>query len=419
LDYAGALERDNSDGKSLRPFIEGRVVNLEYDEDVVVSEWDFRKPPAGDGTLRQSEDYSAAEDGDVLDRNLDDRPAFMVRKSSYKLMMQKMASTEKLDMMFNLDSDKFEMSNLIGLNGMTASDETIVVAEHLRCLLLDWMERLDGTEGYYSDPQANYGEGTGDINEVRARQSWKQVGFWTSGSTSSSNLGGLEFGRVAWTGSEFVRHQYLYMGTRLDETITVSSIVVSGPNAGLFTIDDSTAGSLTFGKNTCVNVRVTFRSPTSLASTPIEASIVLQVSSDSTGSITTVTVPITLSDYNFASQKLEYPPPATPSPTISKTPTYVPTAAPISPPNTAPTFSPATPTSTDASITSATLSSDDELTADDGENPTTPTLTPVALPPRDVAAEPSTTISSASKSTEAVLRILSTVITLVLSVFVL
>jgi hypothetical protein len=92
-------------------------------------------------------------------------------------MMQKLAASQQLDMMFDLDADPYELSNLVGLNGITASNSTIIQAEHMRCLLLNWMTRLDGSVGYYSDPAANYGQGNGDISEIRDRQSWNAIGF--------------------------------------------------------------------------------------------------------------------------------------------------------------------------------------------------------------------------------------------------
>ena len=133
--------------------------------------------------------------------------------------MQKLAASQRLDMMFDLDEDPYELNNLVGLNGMTAANSTIIQAEHMRCLLLDWMTRLDGSVGYYSDPAANYGQGKGDISEIRDRQSWTAIGFWTS----ASDTGVMEMGKVSWTGDAYVRHDWLYMGTRISEqTIEVS-----------------------------------------------------------------------------------------------------------------------------------------------------------------------------------------------------
>jgi hypothetical protein len=348
LDYVGASESDHSDGRTLRPFIEAREVNIEYDEDVVFAEWDFRKPPAEYGYLvtpssgsstsaaavapapKQQVDITELEDGD-LDRSIDDRPAFLVRKGSYKLMMQKIAGTDKLDMMYNLDDDPYEVSNLIGLNGMVASNATIAKAEYMRCLLLGWMERMNGDVGYYSDPAANYGEGLGDISEVRNRQSWRPIGFWTS-TESPTGLNALEFGRVAWTGLDFIRHEHLFLGTRLNETVIVTSVSFSGGDADLFSVDRT---SLVLGLNACESIRVTFASTSTLSVVPVDAWLVLNFATGNT-----VAIQLILTDYDFESQLLGYPPPPTASPTTSQAPSDVPTASTQSPTLTTGTPSP-------------------------------------------------------------------------------
>jgi arylsulfatase A-like enzyme len=238
LDYAGASSDDNSDGKSLRPFIEGTEYNKDYDEgNVVFAEWDYRMP-----------DSPGSDD---MDRDIDDRPSFLVRKGNYKLMMQKLSSSKQMDMMFDLENDPFEMDNLLGRNAEDADTSIIHKAEHLRCLLLDWMKRLDGDEGYFSDPAANYGDNDGDINEIRRRQKWKQVGFWISDEV-------LEFGRLTKRNDgTYVRHEHLYLGTRQDETITITSIEVSGPDADSFTVDQDT---LEFEHRDCRSIRITLES---------------------------------------------------------------------------------------------------------------------------------------------------------------
>ena len=80
LDYAEAGEYDKSDGQSLRPFIERHETNVDFDEDVVFAEWDFRKPPAGWGYRKMLE----LEDAE-LDRDIDDRPAYLVRKGNVSI----------------------------------------------------------------------------------------------------------------------------------------------------------------------------------------------------------------------------------------------------------------------------------------------------------------------------------------------
>lgn len=264
LDYAGASKDDNSDGKSLRAFIEGTEYNQDYDEgDVVFAEWDFRKPTSSGSS--------------ELDREMDERPSFLVRKGAYKLMMQKLASSKEMDMMFNLKNDPFEMDNLLGKNAMKADTSTVHKAEHMRCLLLDWMERLDGEKGYFSDPAANYGEGKGDIKEIRNRQQWKEVGFWISDDV-------LEFGKLTkWEDGAFVRHEHLYFGTRKNETITVTSINISGPDAESFVVDQT---SLDFGYRDCRSIRVSLMSRHDFPhGSKLNATVTLEIqTSSSTGS---------------------------------------------------------------------------------------------------------------------------------------
>lgn len=273
-------------------------------------------------------------------------------------MMQKLASSLKLDMMFDLDTDQFELSNLLGKNGMTATDPTIVQAEHMRCLLLDWMTRLDGSVGYYSDPAANYGEGNGDISEIRDRQSWKAIGFWTS----ASDIGILEMGNVAWNGGDaaYVRHEWLYIGTRqAQQSIRVSSMAITGQHAGLFAID--TTAPIDFGNKDCVAVRITFSSSSTLASTPIDATLSIQWSEVdvTTGTAataaTTTSIQLTMKDYDFESQNLGYPPPPTIAPTISPAPTNPPTVRPTTSPPIAPSLGATTanPTVGESATTSA------------------------------------------------------------------
>jgi hypothetical protein len=249
-------------------------------------------------------------------------------------MMQKLAASEKLDMMFDLDADPFEMENLLGTNGMSASNSTIIQAEHMRCLLLGWMGRLDGSVGYFSDPAANYGQGSGDIVEIRDRQSWRAIGFWTS----VSDTGILEMGNVAWSDSAFVRHEWLYMGTRVNgQKIRVSSLSITGADAGLFTVDENVP--IEFVAKACVAIRISFSSPTTLATTPIDAFIAIEWSEiDDTGSATSplmATIQLTMKNYNFDSQRLGYPPPPTLAPTLSPAPITLPivrpTTAPVPP----------------------------------------------------------------------------------------
>ncbi|KAG7358122.1 phosphonate monoester hydrolase [Nitzschia inconspicua] len=242
LDYAGGSEHDKSDGTSLRRFIEGGEINSDYEEDVVFAEWDYRKP-----INKNVEDAMDL----IMDRQIDDRPSFLVRHKQYKLMMQKVASTNQMDMMFDIFKDPFEIDNLLSPDVAMVQDDTLIAkAEHLRCLLLHWMERLDGESHYFSDPTANHGGSAGDIPEIRNRQRWKQIGFWVSDSS-------IDFGRISWNGNAFVRHEHLYMGTRKEQSVEITDIVIEGSDAQYFQISRT---NLKLRHNGCARVRVSFMS---------------------------------------------------------------------------------------------------------------------------------------------------------------
>ena len=313
-----------------------------------------------------------------------------------KLMMQKLAVSERFDMMFDLDADPYEMNNMLGRIGMAAPENTIIQAEHMRCLLLGWMERLDGDVGYYSDPAANYGEGSGDIAEIRDRQSWRPIAFWTS----ASDTGILEMGNVAWNNGAFVRHEWLYMGTRQEgQRIRLSSLSITGANAGLFTVDES--APIEFVAKACVPIRVSFSSPTTLTTTPIDASIVIEWSEiDANGAAVyplTTTIQLTMKSYNFDSSRLGYPPPPTLGPTLSPAPTRLPTARPTMAPVVVQTPAPVPPTGGAPQPTSAPVAAGDSqapASEPTGNTTGTPssgggvTLTPVAIPCPDCETAP-------------------------------
>lgn len=262
LDYVDLSEHDDSDGRTLRPFMEGQIYNQEFDEDVIVSEWDYRKP--------------LLSNHDVLDRRIDDRPCLLVRKGHFKLMMHKIASSPEIDMMYDLQNDPFEINNLLGSNADEATVDTLSKAEHLRCLLLDWMKRLDGEKRYYSDPLANYGEGAGDIEEVRIRQSWPESDFWVGDTT-------IQLGRLAFDHDDtqrWVRKEYLYFGTRTSGSVDISSIDVIGTHRNFISIDttssSSSSSSLVLEEKICYSIQITFSSPNpdTFATTSLDAALV-------------------------------------------------------------------------------------------------------------------------------------------------
>jgi arylsulfatase A-like enzyme len=254
LDYIGASDEDTSDGKSLRPLIEKTVYNDKYEEDYVVAEWDYRKP--------------LLNNHNELDRRMDERPSLMVRKGQFKLMTQKLATSNKIDMMYDLHSDPHEVYNHLGANSAYATYATLSKAEHLRCLLIEWMGRLDGEARYYSDPLANYGEGQGDIEELRKRQSWPALDFWIGDSS-------IEIGRLVLQDDQLVRSEFLYMGKRVDGAEILVSITISGPDAAFFSVDRS---DLLVRTRKCHSVKITFAASAEVIlsrSGVVEASIVV------------------------------------------------------------------------------------------------------------------------------------------------
>lgn len=251
LDYAELAHEDQSDGRSLRPLVEGQAYNAEYDESIAVTEWDYRKPLPSNAA--------------VLERRIDERPALMIRKGRHKLMTHKLASSPEIDMLYDLNSDPFELHNLVGLNALSASPKTLQIAEHLRCLLLEWMERMDGSGEYYSHPLANYGQGIGDIEELRLRQSWPALDFW------SSHPDTIEFGKPAWNGTHYIRNEYLYLGTRTPGTTTVDLVYLVDSGASLFSLSNF-PGSISLSQGECVRIQISFAS-TSLPRDSVDASI--------------------------------------------------------------------------------------------------------------------------------------------------
>jgi len=308
---------NGSDGISLRPLIEHQEINQHYDNNVAIVEWDFRKPVDDDVNNENRGDPNY-----LADRVIDERPAYLVRKGPYKLMIQKLASSRELDMMYHLETDPYEVQNLIGRQfGSTIKNSTIAKAEHLRCLLLDWMNRHNNgnnnnnnnhhsnsnggaavaAENYFSDPVSNFNQGSGDIEEITRRQSWKQTGFWVSDDTR------LEFGAIAWNdkvvavpnddtllplvlpttttfarGATFsekpatttttitttmtgIRHEYLYLGSREEGAIyDLNSIHIQGTDSAFFRIDLQEENGISMllpkriGYGDCMSLRITF-----------------------------------------------------------------------------------------------------------------------------------------------------------------
>ncbi|HKK60973.1 MAG TPA: sulfatase-like hydrolase/transferase, partial [Bacteroidales bacterium] len=237
LDYANASSYDNSHGTSMRRFIENKSYNEAYDESHIVTEWDYRDPK-----------------GNSLSRSLGGEINFHSKKGAYKLMMTKKANSSKIDMLYNIDEDPYEMNNLIGNNGMTASDYTIGKAEHLKALLVDWMLRLDGEDKIYSDPKWNNDEGDGDIAEIRERRGWRTLDLWVCDTL-------IHFGNAVDVNGTLTRNEWIYLGRTTDGTTNISSITLEGSDADLFTVSEFTNGAINTNDYKKVKVQYT---PTSL-----------------------------------------------------------------------------------------------------------------------------------------------------------
>lgn len=236
LDYSGASSSDKSQGVSLRRFIDGTPINEVYDETVAIVEWDYREPL----------------NGTRLSRNLDSQPNFMVRHGDFKLMIHKKANSNKRDVLYYLAIDPFETSNRIDPDNGPPPDDIIGKAEHLKCLLLEWMERMEGGRNdHYSNPVYNANEGQGDMLEIHLRQSWPRVPFWVGSSV-------LKFGPPQRYGdTRYIRHEWLYIGRRTPGTVEITKMSIEGDDASLFSLSEQSA---TITSLSYIRVRVTFES---------------------------------------------------------------------------------------------------------------------------------------------------------------
>jgi hypothetical protein len=101
------------DGISLRGLIEG--TDIEHGE-YVVTEWDYR--------------------GDI-------EPNYMVIKGGWKLIIPFSESSTVLNALFDLETDPYEMNNLLGSNPNRS--EYKEKAEELRACLLEWLKKNKST----------------------------------------------------------------------------------------------------------------------------------------------------------------------------------------------------------------------------------------------------------------------------------
>mmetsp|Transcript_21380 Transcript_21380/g.31300 ORF Transcript_21380/g.31300 Transcript_21380/m.31300 type:complete len:715 (-) Transcript_21380:230-2374(-) len=251
LDYLDAGDADKSDGTSMRRFMEMTSHNEDYDESTVVSEWDYRTPI----------------NSHKLERKFGRETNFMIINGHYKLIMPKDSSSKIRDVMYDLNSDPYEMHNLLGDVGMSAEDAIIGKAEHLRCLLIEWMQRMNGgSEEYYSNPVYNNHEGQGDIKEVSDRQKWRALDFWV-GNTQ------LQFGAPVWNGSMFVRNEYLYVGRRNSGSIWVREVKLRGEGRTHFSVENYN-GYIEGGEY--LRIKVTYAAQIRCPSKPFSAHVVIR-----------------------------------------------------------------------------------------------------------------------------------------------
>ena len=108
IDYL-EIGSHKSDGKSLRGLMEG--TDSEHGK-YVVTEWDYR--------------------GDIS-------PNYMIVKDGWKMIIPYSKESKVINAMYNLNSDPFEMNNLIGKN--PNKEQYAEKAEELRGSLLEWLQK--------------------------------------------------------------------------------------------------------------------------------------------------------------------------------------------------------------------------------------------------------------------------------------
>jgi arylsulfatase A-like enzyme len=110
LDYTNQAV-SQSDGKSLRDLIENKPTDR---PNYIVTEWNYR--------------------GDT-------EPNYMIVKDGWKMLIPETASSNVIDVLYNLKSDPFEMNNLIGNNPEQKKYASKVV--ELKLDLLAWLIKND------------------------------------------------------------------------------------------------------------------------------------------------------------------------------------------------------------------------------------------------------------------------------------
>lgn len=250
MDYLGVSNLDESDGSSLRRYIDDESWNENFQEDIVVVELEKRIPLAANR----------------LTGSLGNIPNFMIRKGDIKLILPKNSESLVTDMMYDLSKDPYETNNLLGRRIDQVDDSIIGQAEYLKILLQEWMVRMDGPKKYYSDNKYNLFEGSGDIAEIRQRRTWKRLDLWQSHQS-------LDFGKPVLVDAKWRRNEYLYFGRTTEGTTVIQSIVVKGNDAEYFTVSPTQAS---LSQNEHVRVKVAFESDTEFDISSVKAWVEVQ-----------------------------------------------------------------------------------------------------------------------------------------------
>lgn len=236
MDYLGYSSHDNSDGKSLRPAISGLNYGEDYDSEYAVSE-----------TIVGS-------------------PNFMIRHGNWKLWIARRKNVGFTDLLYNLQSDPHEKNNLL-VRDAANSLRVIGKAEHLKCLLLEWMTRNDGgTEQYYSDPKWNRDVGLGDIQEVFLRRTWNTVDQWLSDRVLSMKA-------PVFVEGKWRSNAWLYIGRTAPGTLMISDIILEGTDTANFSVDMTEA---TIESNDYIRVKVSFQSEERLHLTNFDVQVIVK-----------------------------------------------------------------------------------------------------------------------------------------------
>lgn len=129
------------------------------------------------------------------------------------------------------------------------------------------MKRNDGPSGLYSDNKWHLGEGQGDIEEIKARRTWRKLGYWQSD-------GVLSFGRpFKGPNTPYRRTEYLYIGRSKDSgELNVASISIQGPHKRFFTVWPKSA-KVPAGRH--LRIKVSYSAPMRKTIKGLSASIVI------------------------------------------------------------------------------------------------------------------------------------------------